>query len=268
LLLASALASPWLAAPPLVVAQQPATDPAAQQPAPVERPEQQANGPLAEITDHVRGSDEGIQLRHAAITLPLAALLGAALAYRPVRRGTPPRTPAVIQTQIILALVGAIVMLVVGASLARAFAIVGAASLVRYRAKIDDPKDAGVMLSALTIGLAVGVGLYLIAVVSTAFILLVLGILESLEPEVRKVFALTVKAKDATALRPGIEALLKRNGLGYELRSSSRDDVAYEVAMPLHKKTDRLSNAILALDEKSDAEVEWEEKKKKELKTA
>ena len=34
-------------------------------------------------------------------------------------------------------------MLVVGSSLARAFGIVGAAGLVRYRAKIDDPKDAG-----------------------------------------------------------------------------------------------------------------------------
>jgi hypothetical protein len=60
----------------------------------------------------------------------------------------------VIQTQIILAIVGAVVMLVVGSSLARAFGIVGAAGLVRYRAKIEDPKDAGVMLSTLAIGLA------------------------------------------------------------------------------------------------------------------
>lgn len=32
-------------------------------------------------------------------------------------------------------------MLVVGTSLARAFGIVGAAGLVRYRSKIDDPKE-------------------------------------------------------------------------------------------------------------------------------
>src|SRR5260221_14043652 len=65
----------------------------------------------------------------ALIRLPLAALLGAALALRPRRRGTPPRTPAVLQTQIILSIVGAVIMLVVGASLARAFGIVGAANL-------------------------------------------------------------------------------------------------------------------------------------------
>ena len=40
---------------------------------------------------------------------------GTALALRPRRKGTPPRTPAVVQTQIILAVVGAIIMLVVGA---------------------------------------------------------------------------------------------------------------------------------------------------------
>src|SRR3989337_2810078 len=94
----------------------------------------------------------------AVLALPFAAVLGALLAFRPRRRGTPPRSAPVIQTQIILAIVGAVVMLVVGASLARAFAIVGASGLVRYRAKIDDPKDAGVMLSTLATGPAAGGG--------------------------------------------------------------------------------------------------------------
>src|SRR5678815_4001981 len=43
-------------------------------------------------------------LRQALMRLPLAAALGAALAIRPRRRGTPARSPAVIQTQIILAI--------------------------------------------------------------------------------------------------------------------------------------------------------------------
>src|SRR5258707_612635 len=91
-------------------------------------------------------------------------------------RGTPPRQAHVIQTQIILAVVGAVVMLVVGSSLARAFGIVGAAGLVRYRAKIEDPKDAGVMLSTLAVGLAAGVGVWMLAVFATVFILVVLAV--------------------------------------------------------------------------------------------
>ena len=115
------------------------------------------------------------QLQHALVRLPVAAGLASLLALRPRRRGTPQRQAPVVQTQIILAIVGAVVMLVVGSSLARAFGIVGAAGLVRYRAKIDDPKDAGVMLSTLAIGLAAGVGVWMLAVFATVFILACCG---------------------------------------------------------------------------------------------
>jgi uncharacterized membrane protein YhiD involved in acid resistance len=76
-----------------------------------------------------------------------------------------------VQTQIILAIIGALVMIVVGTSLARAFGVVGAAGLVRYRAKVDDPKDAGVMLTTLAIGLASGIGVYGLAVFATLFLM-------------------------------------------------------------------------------------------------
>ena len=96
----------------------------------------------------------------ALVRLPLAAVLGTALALRPRRRSQGARKVVVIQTQIMLSVVGAVIMLVVGNSLSRAFGIVGAAGLIRYRSNIADPKDAVVMLSALAAGLAVGVGLF------------------------------------------------------------------------------------------------------------
>jgi hypothetical protein len=89
--------------------------------------------------------------------LPMAAILGAALGVlRPIRRSLVPRSSHVIQTQILLAVVGAAVMISVADSLARAFAIAGAAGLVRYRASIEDPKEAGVLLVSLAVGLASG----------------------------------------------------------------------------------------------------------------
>jgi hypothetical protein len=197
------------------------------------------------------------------LALPLAAVMGAALAFRPKRRGTPPRSAQVIQTQIILAVVGALVMLVVGSSLARAFGIVGAANLIRYRAKIEDPKDAVVMLATLSIGLGAGVELYGLAVFATVFILLVLWIVESLEPERRKAFDLKITAPDPAAIRNGIEAVLRRFDVKYELRSAGAKELMYETQLPLEAKTDRLSNAILVLEGDGDKEVVWEEKKKK-----
>jgi len=198
----------------------------------------------------------------AAAALPIASVLGAALAFRPVRRGTPPRRPEVIQTQIILAIIGAVVMLIVGASLARAFGIAGAASLVRYRAKIDDPKDAAVMLAALAVGLASGVGLYGIAAGSTLFILIVLWLLESLQSEAEKHFALKIKGKHVDNLRPRLEPLLRGKAHRFEVRTTGPDELAYEVFMPGDVRTDRLSNAIIALDPVAKIEVEWDEKKK------
>ena len=203
------------------------------------------------------------QLRHAFARLPMAAALASVLALRPRRRGTPPRQPAVIQTQIILAIVGAVVMLVVGSSLARAFGIVGAAGLVRYRAKIADPKDAGVMLSTLAVGLASGVGLWMLAAFGTVFIVSVLWIVESFEPKALQLFSLTVKAKDPAALKPKIEQLLTRYRIDHQLRTATKEEVTFEVHIPIDRKTDRLSNEILKLDPENATGVEWDEKKTK-----
>jgi len=197
----------------------------------------------------------------ALLRLPLAALLGAVLALRPRRRGTPPRTPAVLQTQIILSIVGAVIMLVVGASLARAFGIVGAANLIRYRSKIDDPKDAVVMLCTLSVGLASGVGLYALALVSTGFIVCALWVIESFEPRTRH-FDLKFKVgKDTDALRPKLEAILRRYRLPFELRTSSDEEVCYDVQVPFDVQTDRITNTILELDKDGHAAVDWSEKK-------
>jgi len=199
----------------------------------------------------------------AFIALPFAAILGAVLAFRPRARGTPPRSAPVIQTQIVLSVIGAVVMLIVGASLARAFGIVGVASLIRYRTKVDDPKDASVMLGCLTVGLASGVELYGLAAFSTLFILGVLWIVESLEPERRKTFELKVTAPDPTAIRRDLEQILRRSNVHYELRTAGAKELVYEAELPFSLPTDRMSNAILKLQPTGETEVVWEEKKKK-----
>lgn len=199
------------------------------------------------------------------LRLPLAALLGTVLALRPRRRGTPERQPAVVQTQIILAVVGSLIMLVVGASLARAFGIVGAANLIRYRTKIDDPKDAVVMLCALSVGLASGVGLYGLSIIGTVFIALCLWIIEGFEPQTR-LFELTVKMGDKTLeIRPKIEEVFRRYKARYELRTAGDDEVVYMVTTPRSLRTDRVSNAIMELEPDGKGSVEWDEKSKDKL---
>lgn len=206
--------------------------------------------------------DTRTELRRAMLRLPLAALLGAMLAVRPRRKGTPARQPAVIQTQIILAIVGAAVMLIVGTNLARAFGVVGVAGLVRYRAKVEDNKDAGVMLSALAVGLASGVGQYAMAVFAAAFIMVTLWVIESFEPAGRKLFDLKIKMGDETDdRRKEFDAVLNKFHVDFDLLSSSDEEVCYEVWVPLEMQKDRLSNALLRLDPEGHGAVEWVEKK-------
>ncbi len=200
---------------------------------------------------------------HAFVALPLATVLGAALAMRPRRKGTPKRSAPVVQTQIILAVIGALVMIIVGTSLARAFGVVGAAGLVRYRAKIDDPKDAGVMLTTLAVGLGSGIGVYGLAVFATLFLMALLWVIESFEPSARKEFILEIKAKEMGKLQPKIETLLRRRRVKYELRESAPEELSYFVQLPMDVKTDGISAEVMAIDPDPGTSVEWKTEKKK-----
>jgi hypothetical protein len=219
-------------------------------------------GSLSVVTPYF--SDAG----HYLLTLFLAAAVGAALGLiRPVRRAIVPRSPHVIQAQILLAIVGAIIIVVVDQSLARAFAIVGAAGLVRYRARVADPKDAGVMLVALASGLTVGSGMYGLAAIACVFVIGVLWVLESIEPPARSRFELRVGGKDAVGLRADIERALGRKGVTYQLLGSSPQELHYEVIVPLQEKLRKLTKLIRGLDERHGTSVEWDIKKHKMVKS-
>ena len=61
-------------------------------------------------------------------------------------------------------------------------------------------------------------------------------------------------------LRPKIEAILVRYDLDFELRTSSDEEVCYDVQVPFDVQTDRISNTILRLDRDGHGAVEWSEK--------
>lgn len=205
--------------------------------------------------------------KHALLMLPIAALLSVALGViRPIRRSLVRRSSHVIQAQVLLAIVGAVVMIVVAESLARAFAIAGAAGLVRYRAQIDDPKEAGVLLVSLGVGLASGTGLFSVAVALAVFVILVLWILESLEPPDRAQFDLVIASKESLKIRQQVEHAFRGKGVHYQLWGSSPDELRYEVSVPFDQDIKKLAKIIKRLDGR-DASVDWEIKKYKAVRT-
>jgi hypothetical protein len=203
-------------------------------------------------------------MRPALWILPATAFLAAAMGFiRPVRKGLRPRESHVIQSQVLIAVVGAVVIIVVQQSLARAFAIAGIAGLVRYRAKIEDPKDAGVLLVSLAIGLMSGTGQLLLAALTCVFVIGVLWLLESLEPVDRTKFNLVVTSKDALHVRARVEHALRRRHVRFELWGSSPTELRYSVVVPFNERLGRLTRAIRGIDKHSEIGVEWKINKNK-----
>jgi len=204
-----------------------------------------------------------------ALRFALAAFLASLLAFRP-RRGVPVsrRNPYVAQTQILMAVVAGGMMMVVGDSAARAFGIFAAASLVRFRTNIRDPKEITVLLVCLGVGLAAGVGRWDMAIILTLFVLLSLGVLEYFEKyQVFRSMVITVQTRDVDKADDILKRLFRRHKSDYELREVNRQDqdeplgrLVYLVNLDPSVSTSKLSDEILSADRDNIDSVEWEQK--------
>src|SRR5215212_9287385 len=207
-----------------------------------------------------------------ALRFSLAAFLAGLLAFRP-RRGVSVirRKPYVAQTQILMAVVAGGMMMVVGDSAARAFGIFAAASLVRFRTNIRDPKETTVLLVCLGVGLAAGVGRWDMAIILTLFVLLTLSILEfSEQSQVVRSMEVCVGTRDVDLTNDILKQLFERYGFDSELRKLDRQDaeepmgnVVYLVNLDTKVSTSKLSEEIMSADRENIDSVEWDQQESK-----
>ncbi len=94
----------------------------------------------------------------------LAVGLGMILAgiYRATHKGLS-YSQSFTQTIVFVSVVVALVMMVIGSSLTRAFALVGALSIIRFRTVVKDTKDTSFVFAALALGMAAGTSNYRLA---------------------------------------------------------------------------------------------------------
>jgi len=207
-----------------------------------------------------------------ALRFALAAFLAALLAFRP-RRGVSNarRNPYVAQTQILMAVVAGAMMMVVGDSAARAFGIFAAASLVRFRTNIRDPKEITVLLVCLGVGLASGVGRWDMAVILTLFVLIALTLLEYFEQyQVFRSMEVSVTTRDVDKTNDMLKHIFARHNFDSELRELNRQDadeplgkIVYLVHLDTMISTSKLTNEVLSSDPDNIDSVEWDQKESK-----
>jgi len=97
----------------------------------------------------------------------LSGILGAIVSYR---KKIDAYGLAVMEAHIILAFAASLMMMIIGSEIARAFGLMGAATIVRYRYSLSNPREASSLIIALGLGMACGVGLYSLAIIATIFV--------------------------------------------------------------------------------------------------
>jgi len=95
------------------------------------------------------------------------------LIYRFTYRG-PGYSESFVNSIVLLGVITTLVIMVIGNNLARAFGLVGALSIIRFRTAIKDTMDIVYIFFALAIGMAGGVGYHKLAIAGTIIVGLIL----------------------------------------------------------------------------------------------
>lgn len=109
-------------------------------------------------------------LTNLAVSLACGIII--ALVYRFIYKG-PSYSATYVNSLVLLSLITTLVIMVIGNNLARAFGLVGAMSIIRFRTAVRDVQDIVYIFFALAVGMASGVGLHAIAIAGTLVVCLV-----------------------------------------------------------------------------------------------
>jgi uncharacterized membrane protein YhiD involved in acid resistance len=123
-------------------------------------------------------TDEFLQIQLLSLTaneiilnLAISLICGYAVAklYKSTQQGNG-NGKSFFQSLVLLSLVTSMVIMIIGDSLARAFGLVGAMSIIRFRTAVKDTVDILYIFFALATGLAAGAGAHRIAILGTVMI--------------------------------------------------------------------------------------------------
>jgi uncharacterized membrane protein YhiD involved in acid resistance len=102
-----------------------------------------------------------------ALFLSFALSLVIGWVYRATHRGVS-YSQQYVHTLVMMGTVVSLIMLIIGSNVARAFALVGALSIIRFRNAMKETRDVGFIFLVMAIGMAVGTRFYLLAIFATA----------------------------------------------------------------------------------------------------
>jgi hypothetical protein len=162
-----------------------------------------------------------LTLSQALMTMIVSILLGAMISFtymKTSQRGV--YSPNFTLTMMLLPTIVAVIILLIGSNIARAFSLAGAFSIIRFRSAPGDPKDIAYVLFTMAAGLAVGVGSFGYAILFTVFLCLLMFILSyfkfGMKRTVQRVLKVTIP-EDLSYVE-AFDAVFKKFNIAYELK--------------------------------------------------
>lgn len=120
------------------------------------------------LLDQLQNTTETFTVQDVLLITVLSFVLSLVIGYiyQITYRGSS-YSQAYVHTLVIMSMVVAVIMLVIGSNIARAFSLVGALSIIRFRNAMKETRDVGFIFFAMAIGMACGTRFYLVAILST-----------------------------------------------------------------------------------------------------
>ncbi|WP_025678898.1 DUF4956 domain-containing protein [Paenibacillus massiliensis] len=190
-------------------------------------------------------SDSTLSLGTSILTIGIAILLGAIISLTYMKTNTGAHSQSFTLTMVILPVIVAIIILLIGSNIARAFSLAGAFSIIRFRSAPGDPKDIAYVLFTMAAGLACGVGAFEYAVLFTLILCVLMFVLSKVNFGARKhqQKLLKVTIPENLSYEEALDEVFKQYNVGYELRKIKTTELGslYELvyAVTLHPATNQ-----------------------------
>lgn len=122
---------------------------------------------MQSFVNSVFSADAALDWTHVLVKQITAFGLGAVIAfiYRLTKRLKAKDSFSMMATLVLLTLLISMISSVIGDNVARAFSLVGALSIVRFRTVVEDTRDTAFVILAVGVGMALGAGYLMVPVI-------------------------------------------------------------------------------------------------------
>lgn len=177
-------------------------------------------------------ADTTLTIGQAILTLAVAIVLGAIISITYMKT-QPAYSTSFTLTMMVLPAIVAIIILLIGSNVARAFSLAGAFSIIRFRSAPGDSKDISYVLFSMAAGLAAGVGAFGYAVLFTIILCVLMYVLNQIKFGTRKDAMKTLKVTipENLGYEEAFDEVFRMHNVGYELRKVKTTELGslYEV---------------------------------------